>query len=285
MKVFISNKEIQNQINNLHLTPLGFVPTMGALHDGHISLVNKAISECPLVVVSIYVNPAQFNDRDDLRNYPRTPVADLGKLEMVLRDNDMVFTPDDKEIYPVADNRIFHFGNLDKVMEAHHRPGHFNGVAKVVSKLFDILQPGIAYFGMKDFQQYAVIRELVRQKGYNIKITGIPIIRESDGLAMSSRNRLLEPEIRKEAPVIYRTISTASGLIKDHDIGYIKKFVTREIEKPAGFSVEYFEIVDDMELIPVQSKKEFTKGRQYYGCIAVKAGKIRLIDNIEFPLV
>ena len=285
MKVFSTIKEVQHQINKLHLHPLGFVPTMGALHGGHVSLVNNAISECPLVVVSIYVNPSQFNNKEDLNNYPRTINADLEMTGKVLRENDIVFSPDDKEIYPVADNRVFHFGNLDNVMEALHRPGHFNGVAKVVSRLFDIIQPDVAFFGLKDFQQIAVIRELVRQKRYNVIIKGIPIIREPDGLAMSSRNRLLEPEMRKEAPVIYRTLRAASALIKDHDISYIKKFVISETEKSEVLSVEYFEIVDDRQLIPVQTKKEFTKGLNYYGCIAVKAGKIRLIDNIEFPLV
>lgn len=265
--------------------PMGFVPTMGALHEGHISLVQTATSECPLVIVSIYVNPTQFNDKEDLKNYPRTLSADLEKLGGTLRENDMVFTPDDKEVYPVADNQVFHFGNLDNVMEALHRPGHFNGVAKVVSRLFDIVQPDIAFFGLKDFQQIAVIRELVRQKKYNIRITGIPIMREPDGLAMSSRNRLLAPEIRKEAPVIYKTLSEASALINDHDISYIKEFVIRTINKPAGISVEYFEIVDDKQLFPVNKKKEFKKGCRYFGCIAVKAGKIRLIDNIEFQLV
>jgi pantoate--beta-alanine ligase len=170
-------------------------------------------------------------------------------------------------------------------MEAHYRPRHFNGVAKVVSRFFDIVQPDVAFFGLKDFQQIAVIRDLVRKKRYNVRIEGIPIVREPDGLAMSSRNRLLEPETRKEAPVIHKTLSAASALIKDHDISYIKKFVTGTIEKSTVLSVEYFEIVDDTQFIPVKTKKELKKGCHYYGCIAVKAGKIRLIDNIEFPLV
>jgi len=285
MKVFRTVRDIQNQIKSLHTHPIGFVPTMGALHEGHISLVKSATSECPVVVVSIYVNPTQFNDREDLKNYPRTLSADLEKLVSALRENDMVFTPGDKEVYPVEDDRVFHFGNLDKVMEALHRPGHFNGVAKVVSRLFDIVQPDTAFFGMKDFQQIAVIRELVRQKKYNIRITGIPIMREPDGLAMSSRNRLLEPETRKEVPVIYKTLKEASEFINNHDISYIKEFVIRTINKTSGISVEYFEIVDDKQLVPVNKKKEFKKGCRYFGCIAVKAGKIRLIDNIEFPLV
>jgi pantoate--beta-alanine ligase len=285
MKVIRTIKEVQNQINATHFKPLGFVPTMGALHKGHLSLVKNAISKCPLVVVSIYVNPTQFNNREDLKNYPRTLSADLGILGKVLRENDIVFTPDDKEIYPEEDMRIFHFGHLDNVMEAIQRPGHFNGVAKVVSRLFDILHPDIAFFGMKDFQQIAVIKELVRQMKYKVRIAGIPIIREPDGLAMSSRNRLLDPEIRKKASVIFKIISAAASMIKNKDIPEIKEFVRTTIDKEEGFSVEYFEIVDDTKLIPLISKSEMKKNDRYIGCIAVKAGRIRLIDNIEFPLV
>lgn len=284
MKVIETIIKLKTRIKDLKLSPLGFVPTMGALHEGHLSLVRNATSQCPLVVVSIYVNPTQFNDKEDLKNYPRTIESDLALLKTVLRKNDIVFTPSDKEIYPSEDKRIFHFGNLDNVMEALHRPGHFNGVAQVVSRLFDIVQPDYAFFGLKDFQQVVVIKELVRQCRFKVRIVGNPIIREPDGLAMSSRNRLLEPGIRKEAPVIHKTLSAASTLIKDQDIGYIKKFVTATIEKSTGFSVEYFEIVDDTQLIPVKTKNELKKGCRYFGCIAVKAGKIRLIDNIEFPL-
>ena len=216
MKVISTVNELQNEIRKMQLAPVGFVPTMGALHEGHLSLVAAAAEQCPVVVVSIYVNPTQFNDKNDLRNYPRTLDADLKLLEKVLRNTDIVFTPDDKEIYPEEDKREFHFGNLDKVMEALHRPGHFNGVAQVVSRLFEIVKPDIAIFGMKDFQQLAVIKELVRQTGNKVKIIGYPIIREKDGLAMSSRNMLLEPEIRKNAPVIFKTIS--SCLINDYRI-------------------------------------------------------------------
>lgn len=284
MKVIETIIKLKTRIKDLKLSPVGFAPTMGALHEGHLSLVRNATSQCPLVVVSIYVNPTQFNDKEDLKNYPGTIESDLTLLKTVLRKNDIVFTPSDKEIYPSEDKRIFHFGNLDNVMEALHRPGHFNGVAQAVSRLFDIVQPDYAFFGLKDFQQVAVIKELVRQCRFKVRIVGNPIIREPDGLAMSSRNRLLEPGIRKEAPVIHKTLSEASTLIKDQDIGYIKKFVTKTIEKSAGFSVEYFEIVDDTQLIPVKTRNELKKGCHYFGCIAVKAGKIRLIDNIEFPL-
>jgi pantoate--beta-alanine ligase len=285
MKVIRTVKELQKQIKDLQLSPVGFVPTMGALHIGHLSLVRNAITQCPLVVISIYVNPTQFNDKKDLLNYPRDIKSDLDLLRKVGRKDDIIFTPEDNEIYPVEDKRIFHFGNLDNVMEALHRPGHFNGVAQVVSKLFDMVKPNVAYFGMKDFQQIAVIKELVRQYKYNVKIVGNPIIRESDGLAMSSRNRLLEPEIRKRVPQIYKTISSASGMIHKNTISEIKNYVRKTIEKANGLHVEYFEIVDDINLIPVSTRREMKKENRYYGCIAVQAGKIRLIDNIEFPLV
>ena len=285
MKVIRTVKELQKQIKDLHLSPVGFVPTMGALHDGHLLLVRNAITQCRLVVISIYVNPTQFNDKEDLKKYPRDIKSDLDLLKKVTGKDDIIFTPNDKEIYPVEDKRIFHFGNLDNVMEALHRPGHFNGVAQVVSRLFDIVKPDSAYFGMKDFQQIAVIKELVRQYNYNVKIVGNPIIREPDGLAMSSRNRLLEPEIRKRVPLIYKTISSASGMMRKNTISEIRNYVWETIEKANGLHVEYFEIVDDTNLIPVNTRHEMKKGNHYYGCIAVQAGKIRLIDNIEFPLV
>jgi len=284
MKVISTVNELQKAVKKTGLSPLGFVPTMGALHQGHLSLVQNAVSVCPLVVVSIYVNPTQFNDKNDLKNYPRTIVDDLKMLGKCLRKEDIVFTPDDKEIYPEEDKRIFHFGNLDNVMEALQRPGHFNGVAQVVSRLFDIVMPDIAFFGQKDFQQLAVIRELVRQTENKVKIVGNPIIREDDGLAMSSRNRHLDSEIRKNAGVIYSSISAASDMIHDHDIPFLIAYVKKNIEKVKGFNVEYFNIVDDEELRPVNTKAEMKKGKKYFGCIAVKAGKIRLIDNIEIPL-
>jgi pantoate--beta-alanine ligase len=285
MKVLNTVIELQNQIRNMQSDSVGFVPTMGALHNGHISLVENALAQCQVVVVSIYVNPTQFNDKNDLKNYPRTLENDLELLEAVLRENDIVFTPDNKEIYPVEDNREFHFGNLDNVMEARLRPGHFNGVAQVVSRLFEIVKPDIAIFGLKDFQQLAVIKALVSQTGNKVRIIGHPIIREDDGLAMSSRNRLLEPEIRKNASIIYKTISAASAMISDSDIPQIKSFVKNSIGKINQFEVEYFDIVDDTELIPVNKRSEMVIGKRYFGCIAVRAGKIRLIDNIEIGLV
>lgn len=285
MKVVRSVIELQSNLERILLSPVGFVPTMGALHEGHISLVENAVRQCHVVVVSIFVNPSQFNDKNDLKNYPRTPESDLELLMRVLRENDLVFTPGVKDIYPEEDKREFHFGNLDNVMEALHRPGHFNGVAQVVSRLFEIVKPDIAFFGQKDFQQLAVIKALVKQTGNKVKIIGNPIIREGDGLAMSSRNLLLDREIRKNASIIYKTILGVPSMIKKSDIPEIKSFVGDTINNVEGFKVEYFEIVDDTELIPLITKDEMKKDKHYFACIAVQAGKIRLIDNIEIGLV
>ena len=278
-------RKLRTALRSAKLSPVGFVPTMGALHQGHLSLVKNAMESCPVVVVSIYVNPTQFNDRNDLKNYPRTPESDLELLGSVMRENDIVFMPEDKEIYPEEDGREFRFGNLDNVMEALHRPGHFNGVAQVVSRLFDIVKPDKAFFGQKDFQQLAVIRELVKQTGSKVEIIGNPIIRESDGLAMSSRNRRLEPEIRKKAGIIFSALSDAAIMIKDHDIPAIRKHVIKKIENAGDFSVEYYEIADDIDLKPLLRKADLEKGKRYYGCVAVKAGNIRLIDNVEVTVM
>ena len=285
MKIIRTVSSLRELVAKTDLSPLGFVPTMGALHEGHLSLAKNAVAQCPLVIVSIYVNPTQFNDKEDLRNYPRPVERDLELLGRVLRQNDIVFTPDDGEMYPSEDKRVFSFGSLEKEMEALHRPGHFNGVAQVVSRFFDIIDPDMAFFGQKDFQQVTIIKELVRQRKYKVSIIVNPIIREADGLAMSSRNMLLKPEERKKAPVIFKTISEAAVMLTRSDIPEIKDYVAGKIAREAGFEVEYFEIADDRKLIPLTSKKEMKKGRHYYGCIAVKAGKIRLIDNIEFPVV
>lgn len=281
MIVLSTISELRQFLSDHRMSPIGFVPTMGALHKGHLELVRRAISECPVVVVSIFVNPTQFNDKNDLRNYPRNLDDDLVLLSEVMRNEDVVFTPEVSEMYPEEDTRQFNFGNLDKVMEAAHRPGHFNGVGQIVSKLFDAVQPDRAYFGLKDFQQVAVVRSLVKQLGFRVEITSCPIVRENDGLAMSSRNRLLEPGIRQLAPAIYKTISSAAEMINFKEINEIQLFVKNEINKMPGFSLEYFEIADDVDLLPVKSKKEMIPGRNYYGCIAVKAGKIRLIDNTK----
>jgi len=285
MRIYSTVAGLRRRIKSSCEGTLALVPTMGALHAGHVSLVRNAVRDSETVIVSIFVNPTQFNDKDDLKNYPRTIAKDKDMLKGILRKDDILFIPSVKEIYPVEDKRIFDFGDLDKVMEGAHRPGHFNGVAQVVSRLFEITEPDTAYFGQKDFQQVTIIKEMVRLGGYNVRICVNPIIREDDGLAMSSRNALLEPEIRAAAPVIFKTISQAGKMIKGNDIADIRKFVTDSINKVHGFSFEYFEIADDVTLKPVKSVREIQEGKRYYACIAVKAGKIRLIDNVEIPAV
>jgi pantoate--beta-alanine ligase len=285
MKVFRTVSEIKSHMVKPGLEPVGFVPTMGALHRGHISLVEKAASECPLAAVSIFVNPTQFNDKEDLKNYPRTEEADLELLGEVLRSDDAVFIPEVIEIYPEDDRRVFNFGNLETVMEGVYRPGHFKGVAQVVSRLFDIVEPDIAFFGQKDFQQIAIVKELVRQTGRKVKIISCPIVREADGLAMSSRNRLLDPEIRKNAGIIFRTITNAAEQAKEREIAEIKKYVERSINNTQGFTLEYFEIVDDIQLQPVTYRSQILKDNNYFCCIALRAGRIRLIDNMVISLL
>ena len=284
MKVFTTVNEIIQYYQKQGITAPGFVPTMGALHEGHLSLVSEAKKRCPIVAVSIFVNPAQFNDPDDLKKYPRTPEEDLKMLSTVAAHNDFAFLPSVSEIYPEPDTRSFDFGQLGNVMEGLHRPGHFNGVAQVVSRLFDIIKPEMAFFGQKDFQQLTILKELARRLYPEIEIVACPIIREKDGLAMSSRNRRLLPEHRSRASAIYETLKKASEIAPETQIRELKEFVVGKIGKIPGFRVEYFEIVDDLTLTPVMTKNETSKDRRYYGCIALYAGEIRLIDNMEFRL-
>ena len=256
---------------------IGFVPTMGALHQGHISLVDKAINENDILVVSIFVNPTQFNDKSDLKNYPRTPENDIEILKK--SGVKYIFLPDEIEIYPEPDTRIFDFGQLDKVMEGEHRPGHFNGVAQVVSKLFDIVEPNRAYFGQKDFQQLAIIRQLVKMFNLNIEIIPCPIVRELDGLAMSSRNLLLEPSIRQSAPIIFKTLTEARNKTNELTVKNLINWVVTNINKDNNLKVEYFSLVDSLTLQPILN---WNDSESIIGCIAVQAGKIRLIDNAFF---
>lgn len=284
MKVFSTVKEVREHYRIHELRMPGFVPTMGALHEGHLSLVETALQSCRMVAVSIFVNPTQFNNPDDLKKYPRTLDTDLQMLSGILRENDFVFTPSVGEIYPESDTRVFDFGELDKVMEGLHRPGHFNGVAQVVSKLFDIIRPSFAFFGQKDLQQLAVIRELARRNYPKTEIVSCPIIRENDGLAMSSRNRLLLSEHREKAGEIYTTLISASAMAADYEPSEINEYVADRLDMIPGFRVEYFEIVDEMSMIPVKSRREMSPDKNYYGCIAIYAGDVRLIDNIPITL-
>lgn len=256
---------------------IGFVPTMGALHEGHLSLMRKCKRDNAIAVASIFVNPTQFNDKNDLKNYPRTFDADAAKFES--EGCDVIFAPEVDEMYPEPDSRVFELGMLDKVMEGAHRPGHFNGVCQVVTKLFDIVMPDKAYFGEKDFQQLAVIKYIVKQFNYPIQIIPCPIIREPDGLAMSSRNMLLEPVIRKNAPLISTTLFKAVELKNNLDVKELKKWVINSVDSNEYLKTEYFDIVDDSTLLSVDN---WNSSSGLIGCIAVKAGAIRLIDNIRF---
>ena len=256
---------------------LGFVPTMGALHDGHISLVRKSIEENDISLVSIFVNPTQFNVNQDFELYPRNLEEDMNILEKY--PVDMVFAPSATEIYPEPDTREFDFGRLDKIMEGKHRPGHFNGVAQVVSKLLEIVDPDNAYFGKKDFQQLAVIRKLVENLRLPVQIRGCRIIRESDGLAMSSRNKLLSSEERKSAARISGALLKAREGAGMLPIEELREETIKYLQQDPRLKVEYFEIVDVKHLEPILNWNE--KSRKI-GCIAVQIGKVRLIDNMEF---
>lgn len=254
---------------------IGFVPTMGALHAGHLSLVERSVASCTKTIVSIFVNPTQFNDPRDLEKYPRTLTQDLA----LLRNSgcDLVFAPTVKEIYPEPDTRIFDLSPFDSVMEGASRPGHFNGVAQVVSKLFEFVNPDEAFFGEKDYQQLAIIRLMVAQLGLTLTITGCPIVREPDGLAMSSRNRLLSPELRAAAPSIFRALNEASCLGRSLPVEALRERVIARINGTAGLQTEYFEVMDADRLIPVLSWESASRIR---GFVAVRAGSVRLIDNV-----
>ena len=278
MKLVSTIQELQTEIQRLaDGKTVGFVPTMGALHQGHISLVKQAVSETPVVVVSIFVNPTQFNDPNDLEHYPRTLENDMKLLEPT--GCSIVFAPNAKEVYPEPDKRKFNFGKLEEVMEGKHRPGHFNGVAQVVSRLFDIVKPTKAYFGLKDFQQLTIVKNMVKQLQLPVEIVPCAIIREESGLAMSSRNELLTEEQRKNAAVISETLSKAKELKGQKSVQEIAEWVTETINKNPFLDVEYFEIVDDEQLQPVNNWDEKSTK---VGCVAVFCGKIRLIDNIVF---
>jgi pantoate--beta-alanine ligase len=248
---------------------------MGALHNGHVSLVEQSASQCKHTVVSIFVNPTQFNNQNDLATYPRTLEADCELLAK--HGADIIFAPSVKDIYPIPDNRIFELDGLDSYGEGPRRPGHFNGVVQVVSRLFDIVKPTKAFFGEKDFQQLAILKHMTAKLGYNIQIIGCPIIRDEDGLARSSRNMLLTPAQRKAAPHIYATISKAGDLIKKHTPAKVIEILTKEINSNKELNTEYIELVDSKTLKPIENWDNANDIRLW---CAVFAGTVRLIDNI-----
>lgn len=262
---------IRNQGNTI-----GFVPTMGALHEGHLSLIEYSNQQTDFTVTSIFVNPTQFNDETDYQKYPRTIDEDLEKLESVACD--CVFIPSYDEMYTGEGRTDYDLGNLDKSMEGAFRPGHFQGVAMIVDRLFKIIRPDYAFFGEKDFQQLQVIKHLVKNLHYDVQIVSCPIIRENDGLAMSSRNRRLSPEQRQAAPGIYQSLKLAKEFAGKKPVEDVKSMVIEKVNQHPLLNVEYFEIVDEENL---ESVKHWESVHNLRGCIAVTTGDIRLIDNIN----
>lgn len=276
MQIFHSKNSLSLTLNELRKSgkSIGFVPTMGALHDGHISLVKKAKEENDVVIISIFVNPTQFNNKSDLEKYPRIPEKDVPMLKQA--GGDILFMPDEKEMYPegtVSSSKSLQLGSLGEVMEAAHRPGHFDGVITVVRKLFEIVGTCKAYFGQKDFQQLAVVRFLVKYENLPAEIISCPIVREADGLAMSSRNMRLTPEQRKSATVLSKALFAVQHEWKNKSIEELHQLVTAIINEEPGVKLEYFEIADRDTLMPVKEKKNAV------ACVAAYVGEVRLIDN------
>jgi pantoate--beta-alanine ligase len=270
-------KGLKQELEKYSSKNIGFVPTMGALHNGHISLVKRSVEENDVTVVSVFVNPTQFNDKADLERYPRTEEADKKLLEAA--GCDIVFMPQVEEMYPEEDTRVFNFGSIETVMEGKYRPGHFNGVAQIVSKLFYAVEPTRSYFGEKDFQQVAIIRDMVRQLNIPVEIIACPIIREESGLARSSRNELLSAEERKKAALISQVLSKSVNFAKDMSVEEVKNWVIDQFKVDEVFKMDYYDIVDGNTL---QSVSSWDESDYIVGCIAVYCGKIRLIDNIHY---
>ncbi len=258
---------------------IGLVPTMGALHEGHASLVRQSVSENGCTVVSVFVNPTQFNDKNDLSNYPRDLEADTRLLSAL--GVDIVFAPTVEAVYPEPDNRVFSYPPIDAVMEGARRPGHFNGVCQIVSKLFMWVQPDRAYFGEKDYQQIAVVRAMVRDQGFHLELRPCPIVREESGLALSSRNALLTPAERVIASHIYATLTASVEFAHTHSVVETQAEVVRQLNATEGLEVEYFQIVDGQTLQPVT---QWDEADSIVGCITVYCGSrpVRLIDNIKY---
>lgn len=267
---FVSQQKLQQK-------SIGLVPTMGALHEGHLSLIEQACKENDIVVCSIFVNPVQFNNQEDLIKYPRTFDDDIKLLEKA--NCTMVFAPTVEEMYPEPPTEVYDFDGLDQVMEGAFRVGHFNGVGIVVKRLFDLIQPDRAYFGVKDYQQLLLIKKMVEKHHLPIEIVACPIVREYDGLAMSSRNRRLSEKERKIAPKIYEILQKSLDFAKTHTPKETELFVTSEIEKVQEFKLEYFQILDGEKLTIITS---FNKQQKAIGFIALWLGNIRLIDNVIF---
>ena len=279
MKLIQTIQELRTELDALRKQgkSIGLVPTMGALHEGHASLVKRAVAENDVVVVSDFVNPTQFNDPNDLIKYPRTLDADCALLEK--EGAHIVFAPSVEEVYPEPDTRTFSYAPLDTVMEGKYRQGHFNGVCQIVSKLFMMVEPDKAYFGEKDFQQLAIIREMVKQMEFPLQIVGCPIVREKDGLALSSRNARLSEEQRQQALNISKTLFKSLEWAAGHSVEETQQFVEKAIAEAEGLELEYFEIVDGLTLQKISTWED---APYVVGCITVYCGEVRLIDNIKY---
>ena len=278
MNVYNFIVDIQRFVEEKHNLGLkiGFVPTMGALHEGHLSLINRAKKDNDIVVSSVFVNPIQFNNPTDLEKYPRTPERDIEKLEQA--GCDAVFMPSVDEMYPEKVEDHYDFGDLERVMEGACRPGHFNGVAIVVRKLFEIVTPDRAYFGEKDFQQLAIIKKMVRNLNMNLEIVPCPIIRENDGLAMSSRNVRLNETERAIAPQIYATLNDAASHKNEMTPAELRQYALDKFATIKEFDVEYVEITDEINLKSIENWNECEHSRIF---VALQLGPVRLIDNVR----
>lgn len=280
MPVFVKQNDLKLHLKQYisNKNTVGFVPTMGALHQGHLSLMSESLKNNTVTVVSIFVNPTQFNNADDLKKYPRTLDADVQKIE-ALNPNIIVYAPTVEDIYEgKTESQHFHYDGLEFQMEGKHRPGHFDGVGTIVKKLFEIIQPTNAYFGEKDFQQLQIVKKLVSKYKIPVNIIGCAIHRESNGLAMSSRNERLAKEEREKASLIYKILKDAKKLFSTKSAKEVTDWVTQQFKKQELFQLEYFEIADEKTLLECKRK---SKTKKYRGFIAVFVNNIRLIDNIS----
>ena len=279
MEVITKIADLQRKIAEIRAKDgtVGLVPTMGALHNGHLELVKRCVAENSICVVSVFVNPTQFNDKNDLLHYPRTLDADCRLLESA--GCAIAFAPEVEEMYPVEDTRVFNLGTVAEVIEGKYRPGHFNGVAQIVSKLFDAVQPDRAYFGEKDFQQIAVIRSMVKLLNFPVEIVACPIVREDDGMALSSRNLRLTPQQRKNAVSISQTLFKSRTFAEQHSVAETIDYVVSTLNSVPDLDVEYFEIVNGNTLLSVN---DWSDSDYIVGCITVYCGEVSLIDNIAY---
>ena len=279
MQIIKTKAELQQTVAALkqQQKTIGLVPTMGALHEGHASLIRRCVSENEVSFVSVFVNPTQFNNKEDLLKYPRDLMRDAELLSTI--GADFVFAPTPEEMYTpeeLTSTFAFDFGGLDQVMEGKMRPGHFNGVVQVVSKLFRLVEPDRAYFGEKDYQQLAIIRRMVDVMHFDLQIIGCPIVREASGLALSSRNERLSEAEKQTAVNISRILFASVDYAKTHSVSETQQWVIDEINAVEGLEVEYYEIVDQTTLLPVS---DFSHA---IGCVTVYCGPVRLIDNIKY---